>query len=79
LAPSKAASLQAAFLESLATTARAEIVATELFLQEFVSMHDADAASYLRLGWESLPAFAHRLEKNGCSSKLRLDMGHLHS
>ncbi len=60
--------MPATFLESLATAAWAEIVAPELFLKEFVSMHDADAASYLRLGWEALPSLAHRLEKNGCSS-----------
>ena len=79
MAPSKAASLQAAFLEALATSAGAEIVATELFLKEFVSMHDANPASYLRFGWEALSSLAHRLEKNGCSSKLRAGMGHLHS
>ena len=40
-------------------------------------MNDADAALHLRFGRESLPSFAHRLEKNGCSLKLRLDMVHL--
>ena len=79
MAPSKAAFLQAAFLEAIAAAARAEVVATEFFLQEFVSVHDAHTAFDFRLGWESLPAFAHRLEKNGCSSKLLVDMGHLHS
>ena len=42
-------------------------------------MHDADPASYLRFGWEPHSSLAHRLEKNGCSSKLLVDMGHLHS
>ena len=40
-------------------------------------MHDPDASFDLRLGGVSLPAFAHRLEKNGWSLKLRLDMVHL--
>ena len=40
-------------------------------------MNDADAAFDLRLGRVSPPTFAHRLEKNDCSLKLRLDMVHL--
>ena len=40
-------------------------------------MNDTDTAFDLRLGRISLPSFAHRLEKNDCSLKLRLDMVHL--
>ncbi len=40
-------------------------------------MNDTDAAFDLRLGRVSFSAFAHRLEKNDRSLKLRLDMVHL--
>ena len=48
-------------------------------IKQFFTVDDPHAAFDLRLEGESLPAFAHRLEKNGCSSKLRVDTGHLHS
>ena len=66
-----------ALLVLLTAAARTEVVASELFLQQLVAAYDAHTAFDSRLGGEPLPAFAHRLEKNGCSSKLRLDMGHL--
>ena len=69
--------LEAALLEAFTAAAGTEVVASELFLQQLAVAHDAHTAFDLRLGGEPLPAFAHRLEKNGCSSKLRLDMGHL--
>ena len=64
-------------LKSACRAAGAWIVTSELLLQQLIAMNDADAAFDLRLGRVSLPAFAHRLEKNDCSLKLRLDMVHL--
>jgi hypothetical protein len=69
--------LQAAVLESLAGIAGAQVISPELFFQKFVAVDDAYSLLNMRFGREALPAFAHRLEKNGWSSKLRVDMVHL--
>ena len=44
MAPSKAAGLEAAALESLAAATGTRIIAAELFLQQLVAVYDADAA-----------------------------------
>ena len=77
MTPSKASRFQAALLESLAATAGAGIVTSELLLQQLVAVNDANTALDLRFGRESPASFAHCLEKNGRSLKLRLDMAHL--
>jgi hypothetical protein len=66
--PSKAAAVPAAFREPPAAAARAQVVATELLDEFLVAVHDAKAALDARLGGETFPAFAHRLEKNRGSS-----------
>jgi hypothetical protein len=76
LAPSKRAFLQAAFLEALAATAGAQIIAPELLFEQLVVVYDADAAFYFLFGRESFSSLAHPFEKNGWSSKSCLHMGH---
>jgi hypothetical protein len=76
LAPSKRTFLEAAFLEALAAAAGTQIIAAELFFEQFV-FHDADTAFYVLLGRESFPSLAHPFKKNGWLSKSCLNMGHL--
>jgi hypothetical protein len=61
----------------LAGTARAEIIASELFLQHLVAVDNLRPSLDLRFGRESSTAFAHGLEKNGCSSNCSGCMAHL--
>jgi len=76
LAPSKASGFAAALLEALSRTARAEIIPAELLTQFLGAMNDPHATLDLRFGREALPTFAHRLEKNGSSSKSCWSMTH---
>ena len=69
MAPSKASAFAAALLEALSRTARTEVVPAELLCQFLGAMNDSHATLDERFGWEALPTFAHRLEKNGSSSK----------
>jgi hypothetical protein len=55
--------LEAALLEASAGTARAEIVASELFLQHLVAVDDLCPLFDLRFGRVSSTALTHRLEK----------------
>ena len=61
--PSKAARFQAAPLEPLAATARAEVVAAELLLQQLVAMDEANADLHVRFRGIASPTLAHWLEK----------------
>jgi hypothetical protein len=63
LEPSKAARFQAAPLEAQSTAARAEVIATELLLEQFVAVDHAQPDLNLRLGWIATPTLAHRFEK----------------
>jgi hypothetical protein len=63
LTPSKAALHQAAPFQHSSGTARTEVISPELLFEQLAPMHDSQAAFDLPLGWEALPAFAHRLEK----------------
>jgi hypothetical protein len=51
------------FLKPAARTARAEVVASELFAQFFLAVDDAQSFLYARLGWESSAAFTGELER----------------
>jgi hypothetical protein len=61
--PSKPALLQAALLESLIRTTRAEIVSSQFFFEQFVSVDDANTSLDLCFGWKSHAPFTHPLEK----------------
>jgi hypothetical protein len=63
LTPSKPARFEAALLESFAAAAGAEIVPTELLLEQFLAMDHAQAGLNLRLRRVSLATLAHRLKK----------------
>jgi hypothetical protein len=63
LTPSKSTSWQAATFESFIAAARTQVVTTELFLQQFVTMHDANAAFHVRLRREAPASLAHRLKR----------------
>ena len=65
---------QAAILPSW--SARAKIIPSEFLIELLVPVDDSDASFHAGLGRESAPAFAHRFEKNGSSSKLAVDMTH---
>ena len=69
--------VQAALLESLARSARAEVVATELLAKFLVPVDDSEAPLDLRFGGESPPSLAHRLEKNDPLSRSCVFMVHL--
>jgi hypothetical protein len=66
--PSKAACRQAAPLESPSAAAWAEVVPAELLDEFFLAVDDPNATFNVRLGGETSPTLAHRLDKNGWSS-----------
>jgi hypothetical protein len=63
LTPSKTASDETAFLQTLARSARTEVVAAELFFQQLVAVDDLQAAFDVRFRGESAAALTQRLEK----------------
>jgi len=74
--PSKPARFKTALPELLPGAARAEVIPPEFLFEQLVSVDDADSAFDAGLGGKSFAALAHRLEKNGRSSKLAVDMAH---
>jgi hypothetical protein len=76
LTPSKAATFHAALADSFSRPAWAEIVSPQLLGQFFIAVNDPRPTLHLCLGRESFSALAHRLEKNGCSSKSCWSMLH---
>ena len=69
MTPSKAAFLKTTLLKAFVGTAGAKIIPPKLFFQHLIAVDNPHSTLYLRFGWESTTAFAHRLEKNGCSSR----------
>jgi hypothetical protein len=61
--PSKAARCQAAFLESFARAARAQIVASQLFFEQLVAVDDPDSPFDMRFRRESVATFTHGLKR----------------
>lgn len=55
--------MQAALLESLAGTARAQVISSQLLVEQLLAMNDADTPLDLGFRRETSPALAHRLEK----------------
>jgi hypothetical protein len=55
--------MEAASLESFATPTWARIIATEFFLKQLVSMHDANTAFDMGFGRETASTLTHRFEK----------------
>jgi hypothetical protein len=68
-------------LEAFAGTTGAEIIPPELLFQNLFAVDDPHSTLHLRFGRISPTTLAHRLEKNGCSSKyswFMCRMAHLH-
>jgi hypothetical protein len=55
-------------LETAAAAAGAEVVAAELFFEQFVAVDDSDADFNVRFRGVAVTAFAHRLESRGLRS-----------
>ena len=49
----------------------------QLHFQQLFAMNYSDSPLHVLFGWESIPPFAHRFEKNGSSSKSSCRMAHL--
>jgi hypothetical protein len=49
LTPSKTTCLHAALLELLSASARAEVISTEFFFEQFVAMHNSRSMADVRL------------------------------
>lgn len=62
LAPSKASRFHAAPVEMPSRSARAWIVATKLFDEFLIAVHEPETAFDLRLGWETFSTLAGHLE-----------------
>jgi hypothetical protein len=62
LAPSKASRFHATSVEMPSRSARAWIVATELFDEFLIAVHEPETAFDLRLGWETFSTLAGDLE-----------------
>jgi hypothetical protein len=69
--------VETTLLEAFAGTAGTEVVPAQLFFQQFVAVDHPLSLFDMGFGWESPTPLAHRLEKNGSSSKFSYRMAHL--